>query len=98
MACLLESDKEPNKINESPLEAKLNRLLKVLDEIKPQVDRFRLIEALTSKSEMNLTYYYSFKVASEVIRTKVSYFHREAETQSAHLAKPSKFDRKKRIE
>lgn len=44
---LLESDKDPNKINESPLEAKLIRLLKVLDEIKSQVDRFRLIEELT---------------------------------------------------
>jgi hypothetical protein len=51
LVSLLESDKEPNKINESPLEAKLIRLLKVLDDIKPQVDRFRLIEVLTSKSE-----------------------------------------------
>lgn len=39
------------KHNESPLVEKLDRLLNVLDEIKPQVDRFRLIEALTSKSD-----------------------------------------------
>jgi len=43
----LEPNKESNKISQSPLEAKLDHLLKVLDEIKPQVDRFRLIEALT---------------------------------------------------
>jgi len=32
----------------SPLEQKLDRLLSVLDEIKPMVDRFRLIEQLTT--------------------------------------------------
>ena len=48
---VVEPNKEPNKISESPLEAKLNRLLNVLDEIKPLVDRFRLIEALTSKNK-----------------------------------------------
>jgi hypothetical protein len=49
--CKLESYKEQNKISQIPLEEKLNRLSKVLDEIKPQVDRFLLIEALTSKSK-----------------------------------------------
>ena len=52
LVCVLEPNKESNKISEeSPLEAKLDRLITVLDEIKPQVDRFRLIEALTSKSK-----------------------------------------------
>jgi Trp operon repressor len=36
----------------SPLEQKLDRLLVTLDEIKPTIDRFRLIEAL-KKQELN---------------------------------------------
>jgi hypothetical protein len=32
----------------SPLEQKLDRLLSVLDDIKPFFDRFRLIEQLTA--------------------------------------------------
>jgi hypothetical protein len=35
----------------SPLVQKLDRLLTVLDEIKPAVDRFRIIEELTAKKE-----------------------------------------------
>jgi hypothetical protein len=39
---------EQNKIT---LEEKLDRLLVTLDEVKPKIERWRLIEAFTAKKE-----------------------------------------------